>query len=75
MVALFMVVSGILGNSIDRLWRHEVVDFLDCYIGDKHWPAFNVADSAICVGIGIYILSLMLRPQKKEKMEKSEAAE
>ncbi len=74
-IALFMVVSGILGNSIDRLWRHEVVDFLDCYIGDKHWPAFNVADSAICVGIGIYILSLMLRPQKKEKMEKSEAAE
>ncbi len=76
-VALFMVVSGIIGNSIDRIWRHEVVDFLDFRIFTYRWPSFNVADSAICVGIAIYILSLLLRPEKNKKTESEdpEAAE
>lgn len=69
-IALSLLVSGIIGNSIDRIWRGEVVDFLDFYIksGEKfiHWPAFNVADIAICCGVGIYILSNFLRPEKKE---------
>ena len=60
--AILTVLSGVIGNSIDRLWRGEVVDFLDCYINKYHWPAFNVADCAICVGIGIYSLSVLLRP-------------
>ena len=69
-IAILMVISGVIGNSIDRIWRGEVVDFLDFYIriGDKftHWPAFNVADIAICCGVGIYILSNLIRPDKKK---------
>ncbi len=64
-LALFMVISGIVGNSIDRLWRKEVVDFLDFQFGDYHWPAFNVADSAITVGVIIFISSILFRPNKE----------
>lgn len=68
-ISFALLISGIIGNSIDRIWRGAVVDFLDFYInaGDKfiHWPAFNVADIAICCGVGIYILSNLLRPEKK----------
>lgn len=70
-LAMALLVSGVIGNSIDRIWRGEVVDFLDFYIkaGDKfiHWPAFNVADIAICCGVGIYILSNLIRPEKKSQ--------
>ncbi len=59
---LFSVLSGIIGNSIDRASRKSVVDFLDFYVTSHHWPAFNVADSAICVGVFILVLSFMLRP-------------
>ncbi len=64
--ALALIVSGIIGNSIDRIWRHEVVDFLDFYFGSYNYPAFNVADSCITIGVIIYVLSILLRPQKKE---------
>ena len=68
--AVTLLLAGIIGNSIDRIWRGEVVDFLDFYIriGDKvmHWPAFNVADIAICCGVGIYVLSNLIRPEKKK---------
>ena len=60
---LFCVIAGIVGNSIDRAARKAVVDFLDFYLGSwPHWPAFNVADSAICVGVFILVASFMLRP-------------
>lgn len=49
-VALSLVLSGALGNLWDRVTEHSVVDFLDFYLGQYHWPAFNVADIAICVG-------------------------
>ena len=52
-VALAMICGGALGNLIDRLRFGEVVDFLDFYVGTAHWPAFNIADSAISVGVGI----------------------
>lgn len=61
-IAILTVISGVIGNSIDRIWRGEVVDFLDCYINKYHWPAFNIADCAICIGIGLYTLSVLLRP-------------
>ena len=73
-VAVMTVISGVIGNSIDRIWRGEVVDFLDCYIKNHHWPAFNIADCAICVGIGIYMLSVLLRPAPEKAAEKSENA-
>ena len=71
--ALALVVSGIFGNSIDRIWRHgTVVDFLDFYVSKYHWPAFNVADSVICIGVGLYILSSFIRPNKEQVSESSE---
>ena len=73
-MAILTVLSGVVGNSIDRIWRGEVVDFLDCYIKNHHWPAFNIADCAICVGIGIYMLSVLLRPAPEKAAEKSENA-
>jgi signal peptidase II len=54
--ALGLIAGGIIGNVIDRVRLHCVVDFLDCYVGSYHWPAFNVADSAICVGVILYII-------------------
>ena len=58
--ALVLVLGGACGNIIDRVRLGVVVDFLDFYLGQNHWPAFNVADSAICVGV--FIL-LFRRPQ------------
>lgn len=54
--ALVLLVSGIVGNLIDRVRLGYVVDFLDIHRGSWHFPAFNVADSAICLGIGLYLL-------------------
>jgi signal peptidase II len=47
---LSLILGGAIGNLIDRIRIKEVIDFLDVYIGSYHWPSFNVADSAICVG-------------------------
>lgn len=55
-VALGLISGGIIGNVIDRVRLGSVVDFLDFYVGLHHWPAFNVADSAICVGVVLYII-------------------
>jgi signal peptidase II len=55
-VALGLIAGGIIGNVTDRVRLGHVVDFLDFYVGKYHWPAFNVADSAICVGVGLYII-------------------
>ena len=64
-MAAFLVISGILGNSIDRLWRGAVVDFIDVHYYDVwRYPVFNVADIAICTGVGIFILSTLIRPEK-----------
>ena len=52
-MALAGIFGGAVGNLIDRFRFGQVVDFLDFYIGTYHWPAFNVADSAICIGMGI----------------------
>jgi signal peptidase II len=53
--AFAMILGGAAGNLIDRLRFGQVVDFLDFYIGRYHWPAFNIADSAITLGIGIFV--------------------
>ncbi|WP_462270675.1 signal peptidase II [Desulfobacter sp.] len=52
---LALIFGGALGNLIDRFRFGKVVDFLDFYAGDLHWPAFNIADSAITIGMGILI--------------------
>jgi signal peptidase II len=54
-----LILAGALGNMIDRVRFGEVIDFLDVYIGTHHWPAFNVADSAISVGVVLLAVSLL----------------
>ncbi len=56
-----LIFGGAIGNMIDRIRFGKVVDFLDFYIGDFHWPAFNVADSAITVGIVIFLFHLLFK--------------
>jgi signal peptidase II len=58
--SLSLVMGGAIGNLIDRIRLGEVVDFLDFYLGSYHWPAFNVADSCITIGIGLLILHTMV---------------
>ena len=52
-----LILGGAIGNLIDRLRYNYVVDFLDFQFGDYHWPAFNLADSAICVGV-VFLIGL-----------------
>jgi signal peptidase II len=59
--ALALVLGGAIGNVIDRVLYGHVIDFLDFYVGGWHFPAFNVADSAICVGAGLFILDELRR--------------
>jgi signal peptidase II len=59
--ALSLILSGAVGNLIDRVRFGEVIDFLDVYIGSHHWPAFNVADSAISVGAVIVFIEITRR--------------
>lgn len=56
--AMCLIFSGAAGNIIDRLTLGEVVDFLDFYLYAYHWPAFNIADISISVGVGLFIISL-----------------
>lgn len=58
--AYALVIGGALGNLFDRLYHGYVVDFLDFYINDHHWPAFNVADIAICVGAVLIVLESVI---------------
>jgi signal peptidase II len=63
LVALALVVGGAVGNLIDRVVTGAVTDFIDVYVGFHHWPAFNVADSAISVGIALMAFD-SLRPHR-----------
>jgi len=56
--ALGCILGGALGNLLDRLRLSSVVDFIEIYVGRYHWPNFNAADSAICVGVGLLILDM-----------------
>jgi signal peptidase II len=64
--ALSLILSGALGNFIDRVRLGEVIDFIDVHLGDYHWPAFNVADSAITVGAFIMLFALFKRPKEHD---------
>lgn len=54
-IALALILGGAVGNLVDRLSLGYVIDFLDVHWGAYHWPAFNVADSAICAGVGLLL--------------------
>lgn len=70
-IALAMIFSGAFGNLIDRIRLGEVIDFLDVYWKTHHWPAFNVADSLICVGVALIALD-MLKEEKRQQLAGNE---
>lgn len=59
-LAIGLVIGGAIGNIVDRIRYGAVIDFLDFHIGAHHWPAFNVADSAICIGVAIMLFDSLL---------------
>lgn len=61
-----LIMSGALGNLIDRINIGKVVDFLDFYVKSYHWPAFNVADICVTVGAGLLILDIIFLTKKQE---------
>jgi signal peptidase II len=70
-IGLHLILGGAIGNLIDRFRLGYVVDFLDVYLNwggqAHHWPAFNVADSAICIGIGLLFLDMRKKPEERSK--------
>lgn len=63
-VALSLILGGAVGNLLDRLFLGHVIDFIDVYYKNYHWPIFNLADSAICVGAGLLLLDVFIKPSK-----------
>ena len=57
-LSLSFIISGAIGNLVDRLNHKAVVDFIDIHIGNHHWPAFNFADSYITIGAFIYVFTI-----------------
>lgn len=72
-VSVGLVLGGIFGNLIDRILHGHVIDFLDFHWQGYHWPAFNIADSGICVGAFLYIACAFWHP-KPRPVEKSDGA-
>ena len=66
-ISLGLIIGGALGNLIDRLLFGHVIDFLDFYIGQYHWPAFNIADSAIFIGVAVMIYDVLFDRGDKQK--------
>ncbi len=69
-IAFSLILGGALGNLIDRLIRGYVVDFLDFYAGQYHWPAFNIADSALTIGIVFLFIGAFYKEFYKLKSRK-----
>lgn len=63
-IPLSLVAGGAIGNILDRIRFGAVIDFLDFHIGGIHWPAFNVADICIVLGVGLYLLNMYLARRK-----------
>ena len=66
-ISLAMIFSGAVGNLIDRVRLGEVIDFLDVHWYRHHWPAFNVADSLICVGVFLLAIDMVLEEKRLKK--------
>src|SRR3989338_6737799 len=71
-IALSLIFSGAIGNLIDRIFRGEVVDFLDFHWQNHHWPAFNVADSCITVGVGLLMITIIKNRGQRTENRKSD---
>ncbi len=63
--SLALILGGAVGNLVDRIVKGAVTDFIDFYVGSYHWHTFNVADTAITIGIGLMILDLILQRRRR----------
>jgi signal peptidase II len=70
--ALALLLAGIVGNVVDRARLGFVVDFIDVQFGSWHYPTFNVADMAICLGAGLLILDMFLSKKSEDEKEKTD---
>ncbi len=67
-ITLGLLAAGVLGNLYDRLFNHgQVRDFIDVYYRKYHWPAFNIADSLLCIGVALLIFRSFLYPRQTKK--------
>jgi signal peptidase II len=75
-IGIALILSGALGNLIDRLWLHKVTDFIDVGIPGIawRWPTFNIADSCVCIGVGILMALPWLSPDSTKSSSESEGA-
>ena len=64
-VAVSLILGGAVGNIIDRIRFGAVIDFVDIHFFDFHWPAFNIADSAITIGVALFLLDSFLKKSAK----------
>jgi signal peptidase II len=64
-ISLALVIGGAIGNMIDRFRHGAVADFIDLYYGAYHWPTFNIADAAICIGVAGLLLSTSTGTKKR----------
>ena len=69
---LILIFSGAIGNLIDRIVYKEVIDFLDFFYQNHHWPAFNIADSCITIGVGFMIYDLFQQEKPQDSISPSE---
>lgn len=66
--AMGCITAGIIGNLYDRLFNDgRVRDFIDVYVGSHHWPTFNVADSLLCIGVGLLIIMNLKNPESSDQ--------
>jgi len=70
-VSVSLILGGAIGNVIDRLYFGYVIDFLDVYYGSYHWPAFNIADSAIVIGAALLIIDSFRAEPKSDTGQES----
>lgn len=66
-LGLSLILGGAVGNLIDRVVFRNVTDFIDVFVGKFHWPAFNVADSALSVGLFVLLVSSLIHHRREKK--------
>jgi signal peptidase II len=66
--AFSLIAGGAVGNVIDRIRYGEVVDFIQWYVKSYYWPSFNVADSAISIGVGLLAIDMLFRKQQQKQL-------
>lgn len=67
--AFAFILGGAIGNFIDRLWRKEVVDFINVYIFNYDYPIFNLADSALVIGVGLFFIGTIMEGKQQKGKE------